>query len=133
VPTPLAIGAVRKKGQNIFLSVFSETMEIGGLSDDRALIELEVPGVDNRAVRCFDGQGDTVGQAVRNTDKVEAKRTDGSGISWRYRAHFGVFRQMMLLQSMAANPKGQAGAVYGDLDFVQEIRQGADMIFVPMS
>lgn len=78
-------------------------MHIDGFTDDRRLIEFEITGVNNAAVRSFDGECHTVRQAVRDAYEIDLKRPDSPALARRYGVELNSIRKLVLLEPVPAH------------------------------
>ena len=68
MPRPADIGRVRAEGQHAALAQRGERRVVRLLVVDGVLVELEIPGVDDRAHRRLDRETDAVGDRVGHAD-----------------------------------------------------------------
>ena len=63
-----------------------QPVDVDVLAVDRRLVDLEVSGVNDHAVRRLDGQRDAVRDAVRDAEKLDRERADGDPLARLHRA-----------------------------------------------
>ena len=69
------VGAVGQQCQNTRRAELSQPVHVDALAVDRGLVDLEVAGVDDDAVRRLDGQRDAVRDAVGDPKKLDGERS----------------------------------------------------------
>ena len=76
VPAPIDVRAVAEHREHAFRAQLREAVQVERLAGERRLIDLEIAGVDQHALRRANDDGHTVGHAVRDADELELKRAD---------------------------------------------------------
>ncbi len=105
-------------------------MQIESLVVEGRKIDLEVAGMNNDAYRRLDGQRHAIDKRVRHANGLDGERPDGEldlGLDFD---QFDLIRKLVLFQLVVNVGQRELGAVYGNLQLVEDPWQAANMVFV---
>ena len=126
----LGVGRVAQQGQNALLAVIGQGGKVGGAAGQRGIIDLEVAGLDDGARRAVDGEGHGVRDGVVHMDRLHRKAAQLDLLSGGDLHELGLARKAEFLQLVADEAAGQAGAVDGQVELLQQVGDAADVILV---
>ncbi len=107
-------------------------MQVEGLAVDRRLVHLEVAGVDDHAQRRAYRQRHAIDRAVRDVNEFHVEWADLHVPPGEHFAQVGLVQQAVLFQALAHQRQRELRAVDRHVQIAQNIRQRADVIFVPV-
>ncbi len=107
-------------------------MQIECLVIERREIDLEVAGMNNHAHRRLDGQRHAIHQRVRHADGFNGERPNGEFHLGLHLDQLDLIRKLVLFQLVVHVGQRELGAVHGNLQLVQDPRQAADVVLVPV-
>ncbi len=129
VARPVDVRAVAEERQHAPRAQLGEPVEIHVLAVERRLVDLEVPGVHDRAGRRVDRQRHAVRHAVRHADELDLERPDRDGLARLHRhqppARLGIELRLEKRQR-------QRRAVHRPVHVRQHVGHGADVVLVPV-
>ena len=131
-PRSLDIRAVAEHCQYAGAPELRESVHVERLAVERGLVELEIPRVNDDASRGVDRHRDAVGHAVRHPDEFEGDIGHGHRVTGRHLAQPVHRLQPMLLQLRRDERQRERRSVDGTVEERPDIRQGADMVLVPV-
>jgi hypothetical protein len=108
----------------------SEAGQVERFTVERRLIDLEVAGMDDDALRRVDGHGDTVRHAVRDADELNRERPDLDDVARLDGDQAGAVRDPVLVELRLHEGQRQRRAVERPVDERQHIGDRADVIFM---
>ena len=126
----LGVGGIAQQGQHAALTVLGQCGQVGDAAGQRSVIDLEVAGLDDGASRAVDGKGHRIRDGVVHMDGLNGKAAQLDLLSGGDLHELGPACQTELLQLVADQAAGQAGAIDGQVKFLQQIRDAADVVFV---
>ena len=126
----LRVGGVAQQSQHTLLAVLRQSSKVGGAAGQRGVVDLEVAGLDDGASRAVDGKGHRIRDGVVHMDGLNGKAAQLDLLSGGDLHELGPACQTELLQLVADQAAGQAGAIDGQVKFLQQIRDAADVVFV---
>ena len=128
----LNVRGVRQQQQDALVAVRREAVKVEALAGHGRVVDLEVARVDDDADGRLDGQGDTVDQAVGDGNTLDREGAHGKPLSRDDFHELGGLFEPVLPQLVAQEPQGQARAVHGNLETLQDVGQGPDVVLVGM-
>ena len=84
-PLPIDVRAVGEQREHAGGPELGEPVEVEVLAVERRLVDLEIAGVDDDAVRRGDRQRDAVGHAVRDAQELDRERADRDALARPHR------------------------------------------------
>ena len=81
VAAAIDVGAVAEHRQHALGAQLREAVQVERLAVHRRLVDLEVAGVQQHALRRADHHGDAVGHAVRDADELQREGADGDDVA----------------------------------------------------
>jgi hypothetical protein len=93
-------------------------------------IDLEIAGVDDDAERRGDGQRHGADDGVRDVDELDLERADLDDLLGLDRMKTGLLLELVLFQPPVHQRQREGGAIDRHVDIGQEIRDGADVVFM---
>ena len=130
VAFPLGVGRVAEQQQHPVPAELSEPGEVGGAAFGRVVVELEVPGVDHHPHRRLDGQRGGVRDAVADGDHLHAEGPEPEAVADPDLPEVGLAEDAVLLQLGLGQPEGQARAVDGHVEALEDEGKRADVVLV---
>jgi len=121
---------IRAEHGHALLAELREARGVGGLAVERARIELEIAGVDDRARRRSDGEAHAVGDRVRHANRLDGERPERERHARGHRPERDLLGQAVLAELLGDQRLRQRGGVHRDPRRLQQIRQRADVVFV---
>ena len=107
-------------------------MQVEGLGVERREIDLEIAGMNNHAHRRLDRQRHAIHQRVCHPNGLDGERPDGELHLGLDLDQFDLIRKLVLFQLVVYVGQRELGAVDGNLQLVQDPRQPADVVLVPV-
>jgi hypothetical protein len=107
-----------------------EALDVVVFAVEGVVLQLEVSGVQDGAARRVDGQGRRVGDGMGHADGLDHVVTELEALTGLRLVQVDAGKAGKLPQPFADEPQGVGGGVNGDGDLPQEVRQGADVVFV---
>src|SRR5581483_6288080 len=98
----------------------------------RSRVHLEIAGVDDDAERRGDGQRHRAHNRVRNVNKLDLERADLHDLLRLNADELRLLLQVVFLQAALHQAQSEGRAVDRDIDLLQKIRNGSDVVFVAM-
>ena len=126
----LHVGGVRQQRQHALLAQLAEPRQIDDLAVDGRGVDLEVAGVDDGAHAGVDGEGHGVGDGVVHMDELYLEFACPDGLARLHGDELGGAHQPVLLQLQLDKPRREFRAVDGQVDLLEHIGDGADVILV---
>src|SRR5947209_13003413 len=108
-----------------------EASDVGRLRIDRRVIDLEVAGVNDDAVRRSDREADGVDDRMRDANRLDAKRSGIDDVARHEPAKLDVV-DAEFIELVADEAEGQRHSVDRKRHALEKKRQRADVIFVAM-
>src|SRR5262249_14289355 len=105
------VGAER---EHAVLAELGKPSVVGRLTVERARVELEVAGVDDRTDRRVDGEPYAVGDRVRHPDRLDAERSGFDAVVRPHRSQIGAVEQIVLPQLFGDEGERERRAVHGN-------------------
>ena len=96
------------------------------------LVDLEIPGMDERPQGGLNGQPHPVRNAVGDPDKFNFKRTQFQGFFGRDQPQVRLSQKLMFFQFLPQQLQRKPGPVHRDREFPQQEGQRPDMVFMAM-
>ena len=128
----LRVGGVAQQGQHAALTVLCQGGQVGDAAGQRGIVNFEVAGLDDGARRAVDGKGHRVRDGVIHMDGLDGKAAQLDLLLRGDLHELGAARQTELLQLVFDEAAGQAGAIDGQVDLLQQIRDTANVVLVAM-
>ncbi len=130
VAAPIDVGAVAEERQHAFRAERREAMQVERVAGERGLIDLEVAGVDQHALRRADDHRHAVRHAVGDADELDLERPNREHVARRHR-DLAVRRvDAVLLELGLDQRERQRRAVERTVDERQDVGDRADVILV---
>ena len=127
---PDGVGTVAEERQDPFLAQLGKPLQIKGVAEYRGIVYLKVAGVDDHARRGKDRQGRRVGDAVVDLDELYPEAAQIDRLAMLHHLALGALHQVVFFQLVLDQSDGQLGAVHRNVDLLQDVRQGADVVLV---
>jgi hypothetical protein len=124
------VGAVRAEHGHALLAQFREASRVGRLAVERARVELEVTGVDDRPGGGADRESHAIGDRVRHADGFDGEGAEREGLARPHRPEIRRLGQRVLAQLVGDEGARQPCRVHGQARRLQQIRQRADVVLV---
>ena len=131
-PAPIDVRAVAEQRQHALGSQLREAGQVEGFAVERRLIDLEVAGMDDDALRRVDGHRHAIGHAVRHADELDPERADGHDVARLDRHQARSMRHPVLVELGLDERQRQRRAVERAVDEGQHVGDRADVVFVAM-
>ena len=114
----LRVGGVRQEeADTLGLRKLAHARHVGAPAVDRLQVDLEVPRVEDHALRRVECDGHGLGHRVRHRDELDvARRRSCTRLAVRHGNELGLARQAGLFDAVAGQADGQLGAVDRRLD-----------------
>ena len=128
----LHIGGVGKQRQNALLTQLAEAGQVDDLAVDGRGVDLEVAGVNDGAHPRVDGEGRRVGDGVVHMEELHLELAGLHSLARLHGDELGGVQQSVLLQLQLDEPGGEAGAVDGGVDLLEDVGNGTDVVLVPV-
>ena len=125
----LGVRAVGEHEQDALVADFRECLEVREFSVDRRVVHLEIARVEDRADRRANGERHGIGDAVVHAHELDGETAETQLVA-RHDGMEVLRRDAAFLQAPLEYAERQRRAVNGHVDLCQDIRQGADVIFV---
>ncbi len=127
-PWPQSISRVGEQHQDAPISQLGELVIVGELPIHRSRIKFEIPRVNDKARRRFQGHADPVGDAVADPhafhlENPHAESFPGDDLPQ-------VSLDILFPDLFSREPQGERGSVDGDRKFLEQEGKGASMVFV---
>ena len=126
----LHVGGVRQQGQDSLLAQSAEPGQVDDLPVDGGGVDLEVAGVDHGAHAGVDGEGHGVGDGVVHMDELHLELSGLHRLPGLHGHQLRAVQQAVLLELQPDQPGGEAGAVNGQVDLLEDIGDGPDVVLV---
>ena len=126
----LHVGGVGQQSQNALLAQLAEAGQVDDLCVDGGGVDLEVAGVDHGAHPGVDGEGHRVGDGVVHVDELHLELAGPDGHAGLHGDQLGGADQTVLLELQLDEPGGEPGAVDRDIDLLENIWDGADVVLM---
>ena len=120
----------RRRRMPSFWAMAPIDAEVGEAAVDRVQVQLEVAGVQDRALRGVDGGGEAVGHRVGDGEELAVERADLQPLVVGHDPEVGAVDQARLLDAVPGQAQGQLGAVDRELQLPEQERQAADVVLV---
>ena len=117
----LHVGGVRQQRQHALLAQLAEPRQIDDLAVDGCGVDLEVAGVDHGAQLRVDGEGHGVGDGVVHVDELHLELSGLHRLPGLHGHQLRAVQQAVLLELQPDQPGGEAGAVNGQVDLLEDI------------
>ena len=128
VAAAIDVGAVAEHRQHAFRAELREAVQVEGLAVERRLIDLEVAGVQQHALRRAHDDRHAVGHAVRDAHELQRERSDRNRRSGLDLDRLRLER--VLLELVLDERQRQRRAVDRAVEMRQHVGHAADVIFV---
>src|SRR5688572_26481551 len=128
IAAAIDVGAVAEHRQHAFRSELREPVQIECLAVDRSLIDLEVAGVEQHALRRAHDDSNAIGHAVGHAHEFERERAH-----YNYGTRFdldGLRFQLMFVELVLDDAERERGSVHRTVQVRQHVRHAADVVFV---
>jgi hypothetical protein len=132
---PARHGRVRRIGQkrqHALVAVFFQSLQVIRRADDRRIVNFVIAGVNDRADRRFDRQRKTIHQRMRSVNKLDFKAADFDRVVRADAMKQNLVHHLVLFQFFFRQRKRKTRGVNRKIEFFQQKRQRADMVFVPV-
>ena len=126
----LRVGGVAQQCQHTALAILGQGGQVGHTAGQRGVVDLEVAGLDDGAGGAVDGKGHGIRDGVVHMDGLHGKAAQLDLLPGGDLHKLGLAGQAELLQLVPDQAAGQAGAVDGQVEFLQQIRDAADVVLV---
>ena len=126
----LDVGAVGQQHQNAVLADARQPGDVEQLAIYGRLVELEVARVDQRSGGGVQGEADGIGDGVRDPERLHVEQADLEPIRRVERDELRLVQHLVFRQLAFREADGQAGAVDGDVELLQDPAQRADVVLV---
>jgi hypothetical protein len=126
------VGAVGEERQHAFRSELREAVHVEVLAVDRRLIDLEIARVHDDAGRSANRQGDAVRHRMRHADELDVEGADRDAVARAHRPQAAGGLEAVLLELRLDERERQRRPEDRSADERQHVRNGADVIFVPV-
>ena len=126
------IGTVAHQGKDTLLADLSKTLQVDRISEYRCIVNLEVSCMDYDSCRRIDCQGRCILDTVVCLDKFDRKITEVDDLSVFYFLELGGTHQIVLFEFVCDQTQCQFGGIDRDIDFLEYIRKGSDMVLMSM-
>ena len=124
----LRVGRVAQQGQHTALAILGQGGQVGHTAGQRGVVDLEVAGLDDGAGGAVDGKGHGIRDGVVHMDGLHGEAAQLDLLPGDDLHELGLAGQAELLQLIPDQAAGQAGAVDGQVELLQQIRDAADVI-----
>ena len=130
VPRALRVGGVAHEGQDARVAELGEALQVDGIPVDRGVVDLEVSRVHDRARRGGDRQGSRIHDGVVGLDELHIELAELHDVPEGDDVPLRIVQQVVLAELVLDDAHGQAGAVDGHIDLLEDIGEGADVVLV---
>ena len=131
VARQLGVGGVREQQQHPFDAPLRQAREVGALAADRRVVHLEVPAVDDDALRRVDDDAGGVRDAVADGEQLHAELPQVYLLAVGQHLQVDALAGAALLELDAYHALRQQAGVEGHVvQLRQQVGQGADVVFV---
>ncbi len=127
---PVDVGAVGQQGEDARRAELRQPVHVDALAVDRRLVDLEVAGVDDHAVRRLDGQRDAVGDAVRDAKELDGERADRDALARPHPRQPAPRLVVVVFELRFDERQGERRAVDRPLHDLEDVRHRADVVLV---
>ncbi len=129
---PLGVGRIGQQRQHAALSVLGDRNKIRRAARDGGVIDFEITRLQDHTCGAADGQCNGIRDGVIHMDRLYGKTAQPEFSARRNlhklcAAHKAVFLQLIVDQA-DRQPRG----IYRQIDLLEQIRQAADVILMPM-
>ena len=125
----LRIRRIRHEHEDAAVAEVGEAAEVRHLAVNRRVVELEVARVHDHADRRLDGEADGVRDRVIDADEADTEAADIDDVALHDRVQVARVNAV-LLEAALEDAERQARAVDRHIDFLEDVRQCADVILV---
>ena len=126
----LRVGGVAQQSQHALLTVLRQSRKVGGAAGQRGVVDLEVAGLDDGAGRAVDGESYRVRDGVVHMDGLHGEAAQLELLAGGDLHELGLACQAELFQLIADEAAGQAGAVDGQIELLQQVGDAADVVLM---
>ena len=130
VAVAVAVGRIGKQQQHAALAVVGQRMQVEQFVVGGGGIHLEIAGVDDDAEGRSDGESDGADNRVGDVDELDLERADFDDLLGRDLDQDGIALQVVLFQPPLDQRQREGRAIDRNVDIAEEIRDGADVVFV---
>jgi len=130
VSLALDVGGILKQREHAFLAVLGEGVQIEKLVVGWRGIDFEVASMNDDAQGAVNGERYAVDQAVRDPNRMDCERAQLDALIGAHFAQIGVVEQAVLVELVFDVGERELRAVDRDVEFREDPRQGADVVFV---
>src|SRR5947209_384218 len=130
VPGALDVGGILKEREDAALAVVGEGVQVEEAIVRGRGIDFEISGMDDDAYRRFDGECNAIDERVRDLDRLDGEGADGEFLAGTDLAEVGVVEEFVLVELVLDVGECEVGAIDGHVEFAQNPRYGADVVFV---
>ena len=124
------VGAVGEQRQDPGGAQLGQPPQIGRLVIERRVVDLEVAGVDQHALRRVQRHGDAVGDAVGDADELDLERADRHPVAGHDGACSRPEFEPVLVDLVLDQRQREGGAQHRPVDARQHVRHAADVVLV---
>jgi hypothetical protein len=129
----LDVGGVAEEGENTFVAVTSEGVEVEGSATDGSLVDLEVAGMNYYAEGSAHGERDAIDRAVGYRNEFDFERANfDEAATGDDLAEGGGLEQASFVQALLYECEGEARAVHGHVQVAKDVWERPDVVFVAM-
>ncbi len=127
----LDVGGVGEKGEDTFVAVAGEGVEVEGRATDGRLVDLEIAGVNDDAEGGAHGERDAIDGAVGYGNEFDFEGADfDKAASGNDFAERGGLEQAGFIEPFFYEREGETRSVHGDVEIAKDVSERADVIFM---
>ena len=126
----LDVRGVREQREHALLAQLAEAREVDDLAVDGRGVDLEVARVDDGAKPGVDGKRHAVRDGVVHMNELHAELAGLDRHAAFDRDDLGGLQKPVLLELQANEARGEAGAVDGHIDLLEDVGDGPDVVLV---
>src|SRR5579885_3098581 len=131
-PRALDVGRIRKQERDPFAPQLGKPLTIEMFAVDRRFVDLEVSAVNDQAGWRPDSERERIGRGMRNANRLDFEGTEAEGTAWPDGYQLRLPGKRAFGKPAARERKRHVARVNRDIDFAQQMRERADVIFVRM-
>ena len=131
VPGTFRVRRVREHAEHAFIADARDRREIGRAAVDRRLVELEIARVEDRSEFGRDRERTTAGEAVVDVDELGLDAAVLDDVAGLHGDEVAI-ADLLILELRANERERERRAHDRNVELAQQIRDAADVIFVPV-
>ena len=128
----LHIGGITHQCQHTLLAQLAKTGQVNHFTRNRCGVNLKVTGVDHHTQRCLDCQRNRICNGMVGVDQLNVKAAQPDMVTGTDALDLDLLGHAVLLKFGIENTGSQSGTINRDIQFLEHIRQRADMVLMSM-